>query len=67
MHGRKAGVHFEDKTVDVREDLIGHESYIGGLRRTARSVSKSPSVMVAGGKLDNALDQYLREQPPRCA
>jgi len=67
MYGRKAGVHFEDKTVDVREDLIGHESYIGGLRRTARSVSKSPSVMVAGGKLGNALDQYLREQPPRCA
>jgi len=63
MYGRKAGIHFEDKTVDVRDDPIEHESYIGGLRRTARSVSKLPSVMVAGGKLGNALDQYLQEQP----
>jgi len=59
----KAGIHFEDKTVDVRDDLIEHESHIGGLRRTARSVSKSPSVTVAGGKPGNALDQYLLEQP----
>jgi len=63
MYGRKAGIHFEDKTVDVRDDPIEHESYIGGLRRTARSVSKLPSVMVAGGKAGNVLDQYLLGQP----
>jgi len=52
MCGRKAGIRFEDKTVDVRDDLIEHESYM----------SKLPSVIVAGGKLGNALDQYLLEQ-----
>jgi len=62
MCGRKGGIHFKDKTVDVRDDLNEHESYIGGLRRTARSVSKLPSVIVAGGKLGNAIDQYLLEQ-----
>jgi len=63
MYGRKAGIHFEDKTVDVRDDPIEHGSYIGGLRGTARFVSKLPSVMVASGELGNALDQYLLEQP----
>ena len=63
MFGCKAGIHFEEKTVGVRDDLIEHESYIGDLRRTVKSVSKLPSVTVAGGKLGNALDQYLLAQP----
>ena len=63
MYGRKAGIHFEDKTVEVRDDPLEHEAYVGGLRRTARAVAKLPSVMVAGGKLGTAFDQYLQEQP----
>jgi len=35
MYGRKAGIHWWVKTVDVRDELIEHESYIGDLRRTA--------------------------------
>jgi len=63
MFGRKAGIHFGDKTGDVRDDLIEHKGYTCGFRRIARSVSRLPSIMVAGGKLGNALDQYLLEQP----
>jgi len=63
MHGRRGGIFFEGKVKEVQDDPFEEEKLIGGLRRTARSVSKLPSVMVAGGKLGRALDQYLDDNP----